>query len=50
MLRAEALAANPASWSFLKAALRDREIRIEEPQRAQMPVLVIDRVERPSGN
>jgi predicted ATP-dependent protease len=36
VLRAEALAANPASWSFLKAALRDREIRIEEPQRAQM--------------
>ncbi|HUZ75053.1 MAG TPA: AAA family ATPase [Stellaceae bacterium] len=34
VLRAEALAANPASWSFLKAALRDREIRIEEPQRA----------------
>ncbi len=37
VLRAEALAANPASWSFLKAALRDREIRIEGPQRAQMP-------------
>ena len=36
VLRAEALAANPVSWSFLKAALRDREIRIEEPQRAQM--------------
>jgi predicted ATP-dependent protease len=36
VLRAEALAANPASWTFLKAALRDREIRIEEPQRAQM--------------
>jgi predicted ATP-dependent protease len=36
VLRAEALAANPASWSFLKAALRDGEIRIEEPQRAQM--------------
>jgi predicted ATP-dependent protease len=36
VLRAEALAANPGSWAFLKAALRDREIRIEEPQRAQM--------------
>ena len=36
VLRAEALAANPASWSFLKAALRDREIRIEELARAQM--------------
>ena len=36
VLRAEALAANPASWAFLKAALRDGEIRIEEPSRAQM--------------
>ncbi len=36
VLRAEALSANPMSWGFLKAALRDREIRIEEPQRAQM--------------
>ena len=36
VLRAEALAANPASWSFLKAALRDGGIRIEELQRAQM--------------
>ncbi|HUK60175.1 MAG TPA: ATP-binding protein [Stellaceae bacterium] len=35
VLRAEALAANPASWSFLKAALRDGLIRIEELQRAQ---------------
>ncbi len=35
VLRAEALAANPASWSFLKAALRDGMIRIEELQRAQ---------------
>ncbi|MGH7088008.1 MAG: AAA family ATPase, partial [Stellaceae bacterium] len=39
VLRAEGLAANPASWTFLKAALRDREIRIEEPQRAQMPAI-----------
>lgn len=37
VLRAEALAANPASWSFLKAALRDGTIRIEELQRAQAP-------------
>lgn len=37
VLRAEALAANPASWTFLKAALRDREIRIEEPARGDSP-------------
>ena len=37
VLRAEALAANPASWTFLKAALRDGVIRIEEPQRAGAP-------------
>ncbi len=37
VLRAEALAAYPASWSFLKAALRDGLIRIEEPQRASGP-------------
>jgi predicted ATP-dependent protease len=36
VLRAEAVAANPATWSFLKAALRDREIRIEELARVQM--------------
>jgi predicted ATP-dependent protease len=36
VLRAEALAANPAAWSFLKAALRDGRIDIEELQRAQM--------------
>src|SRR5579885_1915145 len=39
VLRAESLAADPQAWSFLKAALRDREIRIEELQRAQMPPL-----------
>jgi predicted ATP-dependent protease len=39
VLRAEALAANPASWAFLKAALRDGEIRIEEPQRAAMTAI-----------
>lgn len=37
VLRAEALAANPMSWAFLKAALRDSLIRIEEPQRAGAP-------------
>ncbi len=36
VLRAEALAANRQSWAYLKAALRDQEIRIEELQRAQM--------------
>ena len=30
VLRAEAIAAEPESWHFLKGALRDREIRIEE--------------------
>lgn len=33
VLRAEALARNPVSWEFLKASLRDGEIRIEEMQR-----------------
>ena len=33
VLRAEALAVNPTSWGYLKAALRDRVIRIEELQR-----------------
>jgi predicted ATP-dependent protease len=37
VLRAEAMAAYPASWAFLKAALRDHEIRIEEPARGQSP-------------
>ncbi len=32
-LRAESLAQNPVSWEFLKGALRDGEIRIEEMQR-----------------
>ncbi len=35
ILRAEALAANPVSWRFLKAALRDSRIMIEELARAQ---------------
>lgn len=33
VLRADALARNPVSWEFLKGALRDGEIRIEELQR-----------------
>jgi len=33
VLRADALAAQPASWHFLKSALRDRELRIEELHR-----------------
>jgi predicted ATP-dependent protease len=37
VLRAEAIAANPASWAFLKGALRDRVVRIEELGRAQSP-------------
>ncbi|MBG06387.1 MAG: hypothetical protein CMM59_20190 [Rhodospirillaceae bacterium] len=34
VLRAEALAADPTVWFFLKAALRDRSIRLEELHRA----------------
>ena len=37
VLRAEALAAQPMVWSFLKGALRDRCIRIEPPQTAGPP-------------
>ncbi|MBM3547056.1 MAG: hypothetical protein FJX54_08885 [Alphaproteobacteria bacterium] len=40
VLRAEALAAQPRVWEFLKAALRDREIRIEELYRSGSPPLV----------
>lgn len=39
VLRAEALARIPVSWDFLKAALRDKEVNIEELQRAgSMPL------------
>ncbi len=38
MLRAEALAAQPMVWSFLKASLRDRCIRIEPPHTGGAPV------------
>lgn len=34
VLRAEALAANPDSWTYLKGALRDSELRIQEMYRA----------------
>lgn len=34
ILRADAIAADPVLWGFLKAAIRDREIRIEELHRA----------------
>jgi len=37
VLRAESLASQPNSWHFLKAALRDREIRIEELHRVGAP-------------
>jgi predicted ATP-dependent protease len=45
VLRAEALAADPPLWSFLKAALRDQAIRIEERRRAEAPA--IDGAPRP---
>jgi predicted ATP-dependent protease len=38
VLRAEALAAQPMVWSFLKASLRDRCIRIEPPHTGGAPV------------
>ncbi len=37
LLRAEALAMQPELWGFLKAALRDGEIHIEEPYRQNAP-------------
>ena len=37
ILRAEALVSQPLLWGFLKAALRDGEIRIEEFYRANSP-------------
>ena len=33
VLRSEAIGVHPMSWSFLKGALRDREIRLEEQHR-----------------
>ena len=39
VLRADAVAKNETTWTFLKAALRDREIRIEELHRSgAMPI------------
>ena len=39
VLRADALAAQPLSWMFLKGALRDREIQIEDlRQQASLPI------------
>ncbi len=40
VLRAEAVAREPGVWEALKSALRDGEIRIEEPYRANMPAMV----------
>ena len=37
VLRADAIAADPGVWNALKGALRDREIRIEEPYRQHAP-------------
>ncbi|MFQ5783213.1 MAG: Lon protease family protein [Alphaproteobacteria bacterium] len=38
VLRAEDLTATPAIWGFLKSALRDREVRIEEVGRGGPPI------------
>jgi len=40
VLRAEAVAREPGVWEALKGAIRDGELRIEEPQRSNMPALV----------
>lgn len=40
VLRAEAVAREPGVWEALKGAVRDGELRIEEPQRGNMPALV----------
>jgi predicted ATP-dependent protease len=40
VLRAEALVANAASWTFLKAALRDGAIAIEGPEHKESPRIV----------
>lgn len=37
VLRADAIAGDPGVWNALKAALRDREIRMEEPYRQHAP-------------
>ncbi len=40
VLRAEAVAREPGVWEALKGAIRDGEVRIEEPQRTNVPALV----------
>lgn len=40
VLRAEAVAREAGVWEALKGAIRDGEVRIEEPQRGNMPALV----------
>jgi predicted ATP-dependent protease len=47
VLRAEAVAREPGVWEALKGALRDGEIRIEEPYRANTPVMVESLVPKP---
>ena len=39
VLRADAIASNPGIWAFIKGALRDSEIRIEEPYRSNGPTV-----------
>lgn len=39
VLRADAIASNPSVWPFIKGALRDREIRIEELYRNNGPTV-----------
>ena len=47
VLRAEAVAREPGVWEALKGAIRDGEVRIEEPYRANMPVMVESLVPKP---
>lgn len=39
VLRADAIASNPSIWPFIKGALRDQEIRIEELYRSNGPTV-----------
>lgn len=39
VLRADGVASTPGVWPYLKAALRDNEVRIEEPYRATGPTV-----------
>ncbi|MGZ0246964.1 MAG: AAA family ATPase, partial [Alphaproteobacteria bacterium] len=39
VLRADAIASNPSIWPFIKGALRDEEIRIEELYRSNGPTV-----------